>query len=453
MSMNPMDFVSDFMTSDFVSERMGCMAFVYVSSRLSVLEVCVNDLYARAGTLACEQMGRPVTKASPSQRRRSRARQVKHRLWLCSTSSSCQVGDFTGLCRADVVALRYSRNRGPAGTAPWTGVRASSTPGVGPSSPMYVSPAATAGVTTISHHFQNVLESDIAVVEDARVASVDPVPDAVPDVSVSDASASVQLAATGVTTTSHHFPKMSASGVAVEVEDARVTFVEPVPDGVPDALVSDASASVNLATMGATMHSPSSPNVYENGAAVEAEGARVSGADPTPDAVPAVPASDASCSVHPPALAIGPRAVRIKRSCFRREVPVAETPPVLASTADHVVHSLLPRPYVDSGVLRTYLGMFPKEGDDESSDEESVNAQRIWVVDFLGAWHQCPHEERDAFVQAWAEPLVYGHFPDMCHCLRCISTEERIDIAHRRKASVLVQALLDIVGPVWHSAL
>eukprot|EP00959_Pyramimonas_sp_CCMP1952_P076536 1599405-Pyramimonas_sp.AAC.1 len=61
--------------------------------------------------------------------------------------------------------------------------------------------------------------------------------------------------------------------------------------------------------MGATMPSPSSPNVYENGAAVEAEGARVSGADPTPDAVPAVPASDASCSVHPPALAIDPRAM------------------------------------------------------------------------------------------------------------------------------------------------
>jgi len=339
-----MAFVSGFMTSDFVSERMDCMASDFVSSRLSVLEVCVNDLYARVGTLTCEQMGRPVTKASPSQRRRSRARQVKHRLWLCSTSSSCQVGDFTGFCRADVVAPRCCRNRGPAGAAPWTGVRASSTPGVGPSFPMYVSPATTAGFATISHHFPNVLESDIAVVEDARVASVDPVLDAVPDVSVSDASASVQLAATGVTTTSHHFPNVSESGVAVEVEDARVTSVEPVPDGVPDALVSDASASVNLATMGATMPSPSSPNVYENGAAVEAEGARVSGADPAPDAVPAVPASDASCSVHPPALAIDPRAMRIKRYCFRREVPAAGTPPVLASTADHVVHSLLPRP-------------------------------------------------------------------------------------------------------------
>eukprot|EP00959_Pyramimonas_sp_CCMP1952_P000201 3876-Pyramimonas_sp.AAC.1 len=66
-----MAFVSEFMTSDFVSERMDCTASDFVSSRLPVLGVCVNDLYARVGTLTCEQMGRPVTKASPSQRRRS----------------------------------------------------------------------------------------------------------------------------------------------------------------------------------------------------------------------------------------------------------------------------------------------------------------------------------------------------------------------------------------------
>eukprot|EP00959_Pyramimonas_sp_CCMP1952_P014428 305748-Pyramimonas_sp.AAC.1 len=63
MRMNPM-------ASEFVSvnptKRMDCMASNFLSSRLSVLEVCVNDLYARVGTWHVSRWGDLSRKRRPS---------------------------------------------------------------------------------------------------------------------------------------------------------------------------------------------------------------------------------------------------------------------------------------------------------------------------------------------------------------------------------------------------
>jgi len=114
---------------------------------------------------------------------------------------------------------------------------------------------------------------------------------------------------------------------------------------------------------------------------------------------------------------------------------------------------LLPRPHVEKMLLRSYFGLFPLEVecDDDSSDDELASAKEWWAADFVDAFQLCPEVERDDFVNSWAEPLVYGCFPEMCQNLFFMSECER-ESSRREGATDLLGRLSEAVQPLWDDA-
>ena len=115
--------------------------------------------------------------------------------------------------------------------------------------------------------------------------------------------------------------------------------------------------------------------------------------------------------------------------------------------ADCVCHCLLPRPHVEKMLLTSYLGLFPLEVEceDDSSDDELASAKEWWAQDFDDAFQLCPEVERDDFVNSWAEPLVYGCFPEMCQNLFSMSECEREPQELREGATELLGRLSERV--------